>query len=58
MILLALAKTAATALCLGGGFGVGIFSPSLVLGAMVGGAFGMVADRRSPAVGSGPRSIV
>ena len=46
-ILLALAKAAATALCLGSGFGGGMFSPSLVLGAMVGSAFGIVAAQRA-----------
>lgn len=34
------AKLAATAISLGGGFGGGVFSPSLVLGAALGGAFG------------------
>jgi chloride channel protein, CIC family len=52
LILLAVAKAAATALCLGSGFGGGIFSPSLVLGAMVGGAFGMVAAGVFPELGS------
>jgi CIC family chloride channel protein len=52
LILLALAKAAATALCLGSGFGGGMFSPSLVLGAMVGGAFGMIADGAFPELGS------
>jgi CIC family chloride channel protein len=54
LILLALAKGAATALCLGSSFGGGIFSPSLVLGALVGGAFGIVADGVFPALGSSP----
>jgi CIC family chloride channel protein len=34
------AKLAATAVSLGGGFGGGVFSPALVLGAALGGAFG------------------
>lgn len=34
------AKLAATAISLGGGFGGGVFSPSLVLGSALGGAFG------------------
>jgi CIC family chloride channel protein len=52
LVLLAVAKAAATALCLGSGFGGGMFSPSLVLGAMVGGAFGMIADGVFPELGS------
>jgi CIC family chloride channel protein len=37
------AKLAATAISLGGGFGGGVFSPALVLGSAVGGAFGHAA---------------
>ena len=36
-------KIAATAISLGGGFGGGVFSPSLFIGATVGGAFGLMA---------------
>lgn len=36
-------KTAATSICIGAGFGGGIFSPALFLGAMTGGAFGIMA---------------
>jgi chloride channel protein, CIC family len=54
VILLALAKGTATALCLGSSFGGGVFSPSLVLGALVGSAFGMIADSILPALGSSP----
>lgn len=43
LIALAAAKVAATAISLGGGFGGGVFSPSLFVGAMVGGAFGLIA---------------
>ncbi len=43
LIGLIFAKTAATALTLGAGFGGGIFSPGLFVGAMTGGAFGIVA---------------
>lgn len=46
-------KTAATALSLGSGFGGGVFSPSLFLGAMVGGAFGFVATSVFPHLSSG-----
>jgi CIC family chloride channel protein len=52
VVILAIAKTAATALCLGSRFGGGIFSPSLVIGAMVGAAFGMVAHSLLPELGS------
>lgn len=40
---LLIAKTAATAITLASRFGGGIFSPSLYLGAMAGGAFGIIA---------------
>ncbi|MBI4184778.1 MAG: chloride channel protein [Proteobacteria bacterium] len=48
------AKTAATAISLGSGFGGGVFSPSLVIGAMLGGAFGVVATGIAPDLSSGP----
>jgi CIC family chloride channel protein len=48
LIGLGLAKIAATALCLGFGFGGGVFSPSLVIGAMAGGAFGAIATSVFP----------
>ncbi len=54
VLLLALAKGTATALCLGSSVGGGIFSPSLVLGALVGSAFGMIADGAFPELGSSP----
>ncbi len=54
MLILATAKLVATAICLGGGFGGGIFSPSLFLGAMVGGAFGMLAGDFLPGEASSP----
>ncbi len=44
------AKTLATALTLGSGFGGGVFSPSLFLGAMLGGAFGVIAGNAIPQV--------
>jgi CIC family chloride channel protein len=54
-LLLALiaAKTAAVAISLGAGFGGGVFSPSLFLGAMVGGAFGVIATSVFPELSSG-----
>ena len=52
LIILAIAKGAATVICLGSGFGGGIFSPSLVLGAMVGSAYGLIAVGFFPDLGS------
>jgi len=54
LILLLVAKTAATALSLGGGFGGGVFSPSLFLGAMLGAAFGILATDTFPQYSTGP----
>ena len=48
LLALAIAKTLATALTLGSGFGGGVFSPSLFVGAMVGGAFGIAAAAIHP----------
>ncbi|MEE2661489.1 MAG: chloride channel protein [Pseudomonadota bacterium] len=53
LIALIAAKTAATAIALGGGFGGGVFSPSMFLGAMVGGAFGLIATAIFPDHSSG-----
>ena len=53
LIALLAAKTAATSICLGSGFGGGVFSPSLFLGAMLGGAFGIVATSIFPDQSSG-----
>jgi len=47
------AKVAATAVCIGFGFGGGVFSPALVIGAMLGGAFGIVATSTFPGYASG-----
>lgn len=52
MIALVVAKTAATAICIGTGFGGGDFSASLFLGAMTGGAFGLVAAQVFPGLAS------
>jgi CIC family chloride channel protein len=48
LIGLLLAKILATALTIGSGFGGGVFSPSLFLGAMLGGAFGVIAGNAIP----------
>ncbi|MGF1612063.1 MAG: chloride channel protein [Kiloniellales bacterium] len=53
LIALIAAKTAATAISLGCGFGGGVFSPSLFLGAMVGGSFGVIATSAFPDLSSG-----
>ena len=56
LIALIVLKTAATAICLGGGFAGGVFSPSLFIGAMVGGRFWHSCHRRFPA--TSPRAMV
>ncbi len=53
LVALIVLKTAATAICLGCGFAGGIFSPSLFIGAMVGGAFGVIATATFPHLSSG-----
>jgi len=53
LIVLIVLKTAATAISLGTGFGGGVFSPSLFIGAMVGGAYGIVATNAFPELSSG-----
>lgn len=52
LIALLAAKTAATSITLASRFGGGIFSPSLYLGAMAGGAFGLIATSVFPDVAS------
>ncbi len=53
LLAILMVKIAATAICLGSGFGGGVFSPSLVIGAMLGGAFGIVATGLFPELSSG-----
>ncbi|MDF1719346.1 MAG: chloride channel protein [Minwuia sp.] len=48
LILLVAAKMAATSITVAGGFGGGVFSPALFIGAMTGGAFGIIAARIFP----------
>lgn len=48
LLVLLVVKTAATATTLGAGFGGGVFSPSLFIGAMTGGAFGIIAASAFP----------
>ncbi|MCB1508009.1 MAG: chloride channel protein [Hyphomicrobiaceae bacterium] len=52
LFMLLIAKTAATAITLASRFGGGIFSPSLYLGAMAGGAFGLIAGGVFPEMAS------
>jgi CIC family chloride channel protein len=53
LLLLLLAKTIATAITLSSRFGGGVFSPALYLGAMAGGAFGIIAAQVFPDYASG-----
>lgn len=53
LVILGVLKIVLTALCLGAGFGGGVFSPSLFIGAMTGGAFGIVATIPFPSLSSG-----
>lgn len=53
LLLLIVLKTAATAISLGSGFSGGVFSPSLFVGAMVGGSFGVIATSMFPHLSSG-----
>lgn len=48
LILLVAAKMAATSISIAGGFGGGVFSPALFIGAMTGGAFGLIAANAFP----------
>ncbi len=53
LIVLIPVKLAVTAICLGWGFGGGVFSPSLTLGALLGAAYGLVATAIFPELSSG-----
>lgn len=52
MLALIVAKTAATSITLASRFGGGIFSPALYVGAMAGGAFGIIAASAFPEMAS------
>lgn len=54
LISLILAKTLATAITLASRFGGGVFSPALYIGAMTGGAFGIIAASIFPDLASDP----
>ncbi|MFD2206364.1 chloride channel protein [Kiloniella antarctica] len=53
LLVLIVLKTIATAISLGSGFSGGVFSPSLFLGAMVGGAYGIIVSSIFPELSSG-----
>ncbi|MDA1090874.1 MAG: chloride channel protein [Proteobacteria bacterium] len=53
LIVLCVAKIAATAICIGWGFGGGVFSPSLVIGALLGGVWGVIVTTLFPEYSSG-----
>lgn len=53
---LIIAKIAATAISLGSGFGGGVFSPSLAIGALVGTAYGVFVTGIFPDLSSGPNA--
>ena len=54
LLALLIAKLIATMISYGGRFGGGVFSPSLFIGAMVGGAFGLIAGSIFPGLASSP----
>ncbi len=58
MLVVALAKIVATSLTISSGGSGGVFAPSLVIGAMLGGAFGVTAEAMFPMLVQDPRSYV
>ncbi len=52
LLALLVAKTAATSITIASRFGGGVFSPALYLGAMAGGAFGLIASNVFPELAS------
>ena len=54
LISLLFMKILATSICIGSGFGGGVFTPSLMVGAMLGGAYGIIATSIFPDLSSGP----
>jgi chloride channel protein, CIC family len=53
LVSICLAKIVATAVSIGFGFGGGVFAPALVIGAMLGGAYGMVFTSLFPVISTG-----
>ncbi len=58
MLVVAVAKILATSLTISSGGSGGVFAPSLVIGAMLGGAFGAGAQTLFPALVTDPRAFV
>lgn len=58
MLTIALAKVVATSLTISSGGSGGVFAPSLVIGAMLGGAFGGMAEQLFPLLTQDPRAYV
>lgn len=58
MLVVGLAKILATSLTISSGGSGGVFAPSLVIGAMLGGAFGATAELLFPALIQDPRAYV
>lgn len=58
MLVIALAKIIATSLTISSGGSGGVFAPSLVIGAMLGGAFGASAEVLFPVLTQDPRAYV
>jgi CIC family chloride channel protein len=53
LAILLVLKLVVTSICLGAGFGGGVFSPSLVMGALMGGLIGGLATLAAPELSSG-----
>jgi len=58
MLVVALAKIFATSFTISSGGSGGVFAPSLVIGAMLGGSFGAIMDSLFPALVQDPRAYV
>jgi CIC family chloride channel protein len=58
MLVIAFAKILATSFTISSGGSGGVFAPSLVIGAMLGGAFGALADMVVPGIVQDPRAYV
>nr|WP_320115328.1 chloride channel protein [uncultured Desulfuromonas sp.] len=58
MLIVAVAKIVATSLTISSGGSGGVFAPSLVIGAMLGGAFGAVAEHFFPLLTQDPQAYV
>jgi CIC family chloride channel protein len=58
MVVVAIAKVLATSFTISSGGSGGVFAPSLVIGAMLGGAFGLGAQALAPGITGDPRAYV